>query len=141
MSKGLGASGRLINALLINQIKQNEREWGCPYTLNQAAEDMSWAKLQGRETLEKFAKQEGLEIPEGWGKLTEGQVPSQYLDSNNQPGDLFWAIKKECSRQIKRLLTRDDCPYRVNDQDAYASKVYREDDTLKIKSSEDWTTN
>ena len=47
MSKGLGASGRLITALVINQLKVNEREWGCPYTIKQAAEDMSWAKLQG----------------------------------------------------------------------------------------------
>ena len=94
MSKGLGASGRLITALVINQLKVNEREWACPYTIKQAAEDMSWAKLQGREVLERFAEAEKIEIPEGWGRLNQNEVPASYLDSNNQPGPLFWAMKK-----------------------------------------------
>ena len=141
MSKGLGASGRLITALVMNQLRQSEREWGCPYTLKQAAEDMSWAKLQGREVLEGFAKAEQIEIPEEWGKLIENEVPSGYLDSNNQPGPLFGDMKKECSRQLKRLLAREDCPFRVVDSVAYKSKVYQEDDLLRIKSGEDWATN
>ena len=141
MSKGLGASGRLITALVINQLKVNEREWACPYTIKQAAEDMSWAKLQGREVLERFAEAEKIEIPEGWGRLNQNEVPASYLDSNNQPGPLFWAMKKECARQLKRLLARDDCLFRVVDPVAYRSKVYREDDILKIKSGEDWAAN
>ena len=141
MSKGLGASGRLITALVINQLKVNEREWGCPYTIKQAAEDMSWAKLQGREVLERFAEAEKIEIPEGWGRLNQNDVPAYYLDSNNQPGPLFLAMKKECARQIKRLLARDDCLFRVVDPAAYRSKVYREDDILNIKSGEDWAAN
>ena len=51
MSKGLGNSGRLVTALVLNQLRVNKQEWGCPYTLKQAAEDLSWAKLQGREVL------------------------------------------------------------------------------------------
>ena len=141
MSKGLGASGRLITALVINQLKVNEREWSCPYTIKQAAEDMSWAKLQGREVLERFAEVEKIEIPEGWGKLDQNEVPASYLDSNNQPGPLFWAMKKECARQLKRLLARDDCPFRVADPVAYQSKVYQDDDVLRMKSGEDWAAN
>ena len=141
MSKGLGESGRLVIALVMNQLRQNEREWGCPYTLKQAAEDMSWAKLQGREVLEGFAKAEQIEIPEGWGKLDQSEVPASYLDSNNQPGPLFWSMKKECARQLKRLLARDDCPFRVADPLAYKSKVYQDDDVLRVKSGEDWAAN
>ena len=69
MSKGIGNSGRLVTALVMNQLRVNEREWGCPYTLKQAAEDLSWAKLQGREVLEGFAEVEKIEIPEGWVNL------------------------------------------------------------------------
>ena len=141
MSKGIGNSGRLVIALVMNQLRQNEREWGCPYTLKQAAEDMSWAKLQGREVLEGFAKAEQIEIPEGWGKLDQNTVPAAYLDSNNQPGPLFWSMKKECARQLKRLLARADCPFRVSDPIASQSKVYQDDDILRVKSGEDWTTN
>lgn len=141
MSKGIGNSGRLVIALVMNQLRQNEHEWGCPYTLKQAAEDMSWAKLQGREVLEGFAKAEQIEIPEGWGKLDQNTVPAAYLDSNNQPGPLFGSMKKECARQLKRLLARDDCPFRVSDTIAYKSKVYQDDDILRVKSGEDWTTN
>ena len=50
-------------------------------------------------------------------------------------------MKKECAKQLKRLLARDECPFRVVDPDAYRSKVYREDDILKIKSEEDWAPN
>ena len=141
MSKGIGNSGRLVIALVMNQLRQNEREWGCPYTLKQAAEDMSWAKLQGREVLEGFAKAEQIEIPEGWGKLDQNAVPAAYLDSNNQPGPLFKSMKKECARQLKRLLARDDCPFRVADPVAYKSKVYQDDDVLRVKSGEDWAAN
>ena len=126
MSKGIGNSGRLVTALVMNQLRVNNREWDCPYTLKQAAEDLSWAKLQGREVLEGFAEAEKIEIPEDWGKLDQNTVPAAYLDSNNQPGPLFWSIKKECARQLKRLLARDDCPFRVVDPDAYQSKVYQE---------------
>ena len=142
MSKGIGSSGRLVTALVMNQLRVNEREWGCPYTLKQAAEDLSWAKLQGREVLEGFAEVEKIEIPEGWGKLIENEVPTEYWDSKiSQHGPLFWAMKKECARQLKRLLARDECPFRVVDPDAYQSKVYQEDDVLRIKSGEDWAAN
>ena len=47
MSKGIDNSGKLVTALVLNQLRVNKREWGCPYTLKQAAEDLSWAKLQG----------------------------------------------------------------------------------------------
>ena len=143
MSKGLGTSGRMITALVMNQLRQSEREWGCPYTLRQAAEDMSWAKLQGGEVLKNFVEGEQLEIPEEWGKkLIENDVPTEYWDSKNkQHGPLFWDMKKECSRQLKRLLAREDCPFRVVDPVAYKSKVYQEDDLLRIKSGEDWATN
>ena len=81
MSKGIGNSGRLVTALVLNELRVNEREWGCPYTLKQAAEDLSWAKLQGREVLEGFAEAEKIEIPEGWGKLIENEVPTEYWDA------------------------------------------------------------
>ena len=141
MSKGLGNSGKLVTALVMNQLRVNKREWGCPYTLKQAAEDMSWAKLQGREVLERLAEAEEIEIPEGWGRLNQNEVPASYLDSNNQPGPLFWAMKKECAKQLKRLLARDECLFRVDDPVAYKSKVYQEDDVLRMKSGEDWAAN
>ena len=142
MSKGLGNSGKLVTALVMNQLRVNKRESGCPYTLKQAAEDLSWAKLQGREVLEGFAEAEKIEIPEGWGKLIENEVPTEYWDSkNSQHGPLFWAMKKECAKQLKRLLARDECPFRVDDPVAYKSKVYQEDDVLRMKSGEDWAAN
>ena len=73
MSKGIGNSGRLVIALVMNQLRQNEHEWGCPYTLKQAAEDMSWAKLQGREVLEGFAKAYRLKSPKAGGSSTKTQ--------------------------------------------------------------------
>ena len=99
MSKGIDNSGRLVTALVPNQLTVNEREWGCPYTLKQAAEDLAWAKGQGRKVLEGFAEVEKIQIPEGWGKLIENKVPTKYSDSkNSQHGPLFCAMKKECAR-------------------------------------------
>ena len=50
-------------------------------------------------------------------------------------------MKKECAKQLKRLLARDECPFHVDDPVAYKSKAYQEDDVLRMKSGEDWAAN